>query len=123
MEEIKIDKSSKNDEQEKLKDVKHLIQSTRRERNKQLLDAVYGEKDIYNIEDLMRLVGELNSAYNHICTMISAKNSNIYCLLKHLSTAITLANEVDGYCENEYNCLAILTDNKIQPCIACKENK
>ena len=35
------------------------IQTERRRRNNQLLQAVQGELDIYNLEDLMRLVGTL----------------------------------------------------------------
>lgn len=41
------------------------IQAERRRRNNQLLQAVQGELDVYNLEDLMRLVGTLEAAYNH----------------------------------------------------------
>ena len=53
------------------------IQSERRRRNNQLLAAVKGEEDIYNLEDLMRLVGTLEAAYNH-CVASIAGDGDIY---------------------------------------------
>ena len=38
------------------------IQEERRRRNNQLLQAVKGEVEIYNLEDLMRLVADLEAA-------------------------------------------------------------
>lgn len=96
------------------------IQEERRRRNNQLLQAVQGELEIYNLEDLMRLVGELNAAYNH-CVASIAGDGNIYCLLKHLATSIVLAGEVDGDAAAIYQIVAALTNNKIQPCKACAD--
>lgn len=96
------------------------IQEERRRRNNQLLQAVQGELEIYNLEDLMRLVGELNAAYNH-CVASIAGDGNIYCLLKHLATSIVLAGEVDGDAAAIYQIVAALTNNKIQPCKACTD--
>lgn len=96
------------------------IQEERRRRNNQLLDLVEGRAEVYNGEDLMRLVGELNAAYNH-CVASIAGDGNIYCLLKHISTAIILAGEVDGDASALYQIMAALTNNKVQPCKACMD--
>lgn len=96
------------------------IQEERRRRNNQLLDLVEGRAEIYNGEDLARLVGELNAAYNH-CVASIAGDGNIYCLLKHISTAIVLAGEVDGDAEALYQILAAITDGKIEACKACRD--
>lgn len=98
------------------------IQAERRRRNNQLLQAVKGELDIYNLEDLLRLVGELNAAYNH-CVASIAGDGDIYCLLKHLATAIVLAGEVDGDATAIYQMVATITNDKIQPCAACRQEE
>lgn len=96
------------------------IQEERRRRNNQLLAYAKGEAEVYNGEDLLRLVGELNAAYNH-CVASLAGDGNIYCLLKHLATGIILSGEVDGDAKALYQIIATLTDNKIQPCKACMD--
>ena len=98
------------------------IQAERRRRNNQLLQAVKGELDIYNLEDLMRLVGTLEAAYNH-CIASVAGDGDIYCLLKHISYAIILAGEVDGDATSLYQIMATITEDKIQPCEACKQEE
>ena len=98
------------------------IQAERRRRNNQLLQAVNGETEIYNLEDLLRLVGELNSAYNH-CVASIAGDGDIYCLLKHLATAVVLAGEVDGDATAIYQMVATITNDKIQPCVACHQEE
>ena len=98
------------------------IQAERRRRNNQLLQAVNGKLDVYNLEDLMRLVGELNAAYNH-CVASIAGDGDIYCLLKHLATAIVLAGEVDGDATAIYQMVATITNDKIQPCVACHQEE
>lgn len=95
------------------------IQEERRRRNNQLLRAVKGEEEIYNLEDLMRLVGTLEAAYNH-CVASVAGDGDIYCLLKHMAYAIILAGEVDGDATSLYQIIASITGDKIQPCGACK---
>ena len=95
------------------------IQTERRRRNNQLLQAVQGELDIYNLEDLMRLVGTLEAAYNH-CIASIAGDGDIFCLLKHIAYAIILAGEVDGDAASLYQIMAVMTDEKIQPCAACR---
>lgn len=95
------------------------IQEERRRRNNQLLQAVKGKLEIYNLEDLMRLVGTLEAAYNH-CLASIAGDGDIYCLLKHVAYAIILAGEVDGDTASLYQIMAAITDEKIQPCSACR---
>ena len=97
------------------------IQTERRRRNNQLLDYVEGRAEVYNGEDLCRLVGELNAAYNH-CVASIAGDGNIYCLLKHISTAIVLAGEVDGDAAALYQIMAVISGDKIQPCSACRQD-
>lgn len=70
----------------------------------------------------LRLVGELNAAYNH-CVASIAGDGDIYCLLKHLATAITLAGEVDGDATAIYQIVATVTQDKIQPCAACRQEE
>lgn len=98
------------------------IQSERRHRNNQLLAAVKGDEDIYNLEDLMRLVGTLEAAYNH-CIASIAGDGDIYCLLKHMAYAIILAGEVDGDATSLYQIMASITGDKIQPCVACRQEE
>lgn len=98
------------------------IQIERRRRNNQLLQAVQGELDIYNLEDLMRLVGTLEAAYNH-CIASIAGDGDIFCLLKHVAYAIILAGEVDGDATSLYQIMAVITDEKIQPCAACRQEE
>lgn len=98
------------------------IQEERRRRNNQLLQAVKGEIEIYNLEDLMRLVGDLEAAYNH-CIASIAGDGDIYCLLKHIAYAIILAGEVDGDATTLYQIMAAITEEKIQPCKACKQEE
>lgn len=95
------------------------IQAERRKYNNLLLQAVKGETEIYNLEDLMRLVGTLEAAYNH-CLSSIAGDGDIYCLLKHIAYAIILAGEVDGDVTSLYQIMAVITDEKIQPCQSCK---
>lgn len=95
------------------------IQEERRRRNNQFLQAVEGKIEIYNLEDLMRLVGTLEAAYNH-CVASVAGDGDIYCLLKHIAYAIILAGEVDGDAASLYQIMAAITDQKVQPCAACK---
>ena len=68
---------------------------------------------------LMRLVGTLEAAYNH-CIASIAGDGDIFCLLKHVAYAIILAGEVDGDATSLYQIMAVITDEKIQPCAACR---
>lgn len=78
-------------------------------------DALIKTKD----RRLVRLVGTLEAAYNH-CIASIAGDGDIFCLLKHIAYAIILAGEVDGDAASLYQIMAVITDEKIQPCAACR---
>ena len=90
----------------------------RRERNAQLLDAVEGELTVENLDDLMKLVGELECAYLH--SLDDAENSR-YCLLKHLACAYVLSCEVDGDTVLVSEIIREVSDNTIYACKSCLE--
>ena len=97
------------------------IQEERRRYKKMFLDAVKGEIDIFNLEDLMRLLGTLEAAYNH--ALAAYDSLDIYCLLKHMAYAIILAGEVDGEVASLYQIMATITDEKVQPCQSCLQDR
>lgn len=90
----------------------------RRERNAQLLDAVDGNLSVDNLDDLMKLVGELECAYLH--SLDDAENSR-YCILKHLATAYVLSCEVDGDIELLSEIIRGASNNTIYACKSCLE--
>ena len=104
-----------------LKTVSEMLREERRKYNNLLKEVVEG-KDEYNSEDLMRLVGTLEAAYNN-CLASIASDGDIYCLLKHVSYAIILAGELDAPdVEPLYDILAIITDGRIEPCLVCRQD-
>ena len=105
-----------------LLNIDDLVQRERRRRNQQLMDFIDGKNAVYNGEDLMRLVGELNATHNHLCSAIASEHPNIYCVLKHMSTAYVLSNEVDGDCRAVMDIIELLTDKKIVACQACMDD-
>ena len=109
---------------EQILNIDDLVQTLRRRRNKELEEAVNGERYIYNLEDQMRLVGELNATHNHICSVLAAdhEEANIYCCLKHMATAYVLSNEVDGDCQGIMNIVELITDGKIKACQSCSDD-
>lgn len=90
----------------------------RRERNAQLLDAVDGKLLVENLDDLFKLVGELECAYLH--SLDDAENSR-YCLLKHLACAYALSCEVDGDTALLNEIVRKTSDNTIYACRSCQE--
>ena len=90
----------------------------RRERNAQLLDAVNGELTVENLDDLFKLVGELECAYLH--SRDDTENSR-YCLLKHLACAYVLSNEVDGDTAFLNEIVREVSDDAIYACKSCHE--
>lgn len=90
----------------------------RRERNAQLLDAVDGKLIVDNLDDLLKLVGELECAYLH--SLDDAENSR-YCILKHLATAYVLSCEVDGDTELLSEIIRKASNNTIYACKSCLE--
>lgn len=98
------------------------IQEERRRYNNLLLQAVQKKIEVYNTEDLFRIVGELNCAYNH-CIASLAGDGDIYCILKHLATSVILAGEVDGNANELYQIVDTLTDGVVAPCKACHDEE
>lgn len=107
------------DEIARLKTAAEILREERRKYNNLLQSYVKGESKEYNAEDLMRLVGTLEAAYNHALASI-ASDGDIYCLLKHVSYAIILVGELDSPdVEKLYDVIAIITDGKIEACMSC----
>lgn len=101
-----------------------IIQECRREANQLLLNYIKGEEEVYNGEDLMRLVGELNCTHNHIEAAKVDSDHDLYCIIKHLATAIVLAGECcSKVMKRLYGAFGILTHGKIRPCLACKREE
>jgi hypothetical protein len=99
------------------------LQAIRRTRNKQLTDAIEGKiPSIYNLEDLMRLVGELNALYNHLVASRASDDPDPFCVWKHLSTAIVLSGEVDGDATALYSLAEEMSGGRIRACQACVDD-
>lgn len=108
----------------RLKAAATMLREERRKYNNRLHDVVTksGETE-YNLEDLARLVGTLEAAYNHALASLAA-DGDIYCLLKHISYAIILVGELDSPdVESLYDILAVVTNGKIEPCSSCKREE
>lgn len=112
--------------EEKIKRIKaviYRIRGLRRKYNNILNDVANGEYVQYNGEDLVRLVGTLEAAYNHALVAV-ASDGDIYCLLKHISYAIILAGEMDApNVEELYEIMTIVSDGRIEPCSSCKQEE
>ena len=107
----------------RIKAVVYSIRDLRRYYNKQLDDVVAEEKKEYNSEDLMRLVGTLEAAYNHALASI-ADDGDTYCLLKHLSYAVILAGEMESpMVDDIYDVISIISNGIIEPCQSCKREE
>lgn len=106
-----------------LKYVIPMIRDLRRRYNNILRDVSEGKGKEYNGEDLVRLVGTLEAAYNHALVSL-ASDGDIYCLLKHISYAIILAGEMDSPdVEELYEIMTIISDGRIEPCASCKREE
>lgn len=104
---------------EKLTTAANLLRAERRRYNNLLKDVVEGRAEEYNSEDLARLCGTLEAAYNHALASL-AGDGDIYCLLKHVSYAIILVGELDHPdTEPLYTILAVLTGGRVEPCGSC----
>lgn len=103
----------------RLKTAAEMLRDERRKYNNLLKEVVEGGAEEYNSEDLMRLVGTLEAAYNHALAAI-ASDGDIYCLLKHVAYAIILVGELDGPdVEPLYTVMTIITNGRIEPCASC----
>lgn len=99
-----------------------LVKELRREYSRMIEFALESE-DHYECEDMLRLVGHLQATYDHLLASRVHDNDG-YCVLgKHLPTALILAGEVGIEVGPIYNIMSVLTDGKIEPCSACKEDK
>ena len=108
--------------EDRLKAAAEMIRTERRIYNNKLRQVVEGRAE-YNSEDLMRLVGTLEAAYNHALASIAA-DGDIYCLLKHISYAIILMGELDEpNVEPLYDILAIISNGKIEACSSCQREE
>lgn len=108
---------------DQLKTVLIKLRDLRRKYNNILNDVAKGELTEYNGEDLVRLVGTLEAAYNH-CLVSMTSDGDIYCLLKHISYAIILAGEMDvPEVEDLYEIMTIISDGRIEPCSSCKREE
>lgn len=110
------------DRKAQLKTAAELIRTERRKYNNLLKKVVEGAEE-YNSEDLMRLVGTLEAAYNHALAS-PVSDGDVYCLLKHISYAIILCGELEQPdVEPLYDILAIITDGRVEACAACKQEE
>lgn len=108
-----------NDRIEQLKTVAEMLRDERRKYNNILKKVADGEIEEYNGEDLVRLVGTLEAAYNH-CLVSIASDGDIFCISKHVSYAIILAGELqEADVEPLYTIMTIITNARIEPCSAC----
>lgn len=106
-----------------IKGVLPKIRELRRFYNNKLNTLVEKNDEEYNAEDLMRLVGTLEAAYNHAVASL-AGDGDIYCLLKHLSYAIILAGEMnDPDADELYEIMGIITEGRVEACAACKQEQ
>lgn len=106
-----------------LKTAAEMLREERRKYNNLLKKVVAGDAEEYNSEDLMRLVGTLEAAYNHALASI-ASDGDIYCLVKHVSYAIILIGELDSPdVEIMYDIMAIITNGKVEPCESCRREE
>lgn len=108
---------------DQLKTVLIKLRDLRRRYNNILNDVATDKGTEYNGEDLVRLVGTLEAAYNH-CLVSMTSDGDIYCLLKHVSYAIILAGEMDvPEVEELYEIMTIISDGRIEPCSSCKREE
>lgn len=77
----------------------------------------------YECEDMIRLTGHLQCAYDHLLAS-RAHDGDLYCVLgKHLPAALILAGEIGIEVGPIYEIMSILTAGKIEPCSACKKEE
>lgn len=107
---------------ENIEKVIPLVKNLRREYSRMIEFALESE-DKYECEDMLRLVGHLQATYDHLLAS-RVHDMDGYCVIcKHLPTALILAGEIGWEVGPIYNIMSILTDGKIKPCSACKEEK
>lgn len=111
------------DKKAQLKTVAEMLREERRKYNIKLKLLAEGTSTEYNGEDLVRLVGSLEAAYNH-CLASIASDGDIFCLLKHVSYSLVLAGEMDvPEVENLYDIMTVISDGRIEPCSSCRREE
>lgn len=96
---------------------------TLRRQYSQMIIMTLESSDKYECEDMIRLAGHLQCAYDHLLAS-KAHDYDIYCVVgKHLPAALILAGEIGTEVGPIYQIMSLLTDGKIEPCSACKEDK
>ena len=118
-----IEDDTTHDLKDRLTTASELIRLERRKYNNILKEVVGGSKSEYNTEDLMRLVGTLEAAYNHCLASIAA-DGDVYCVLKHMSYAIILVGELNiPDVSPLYEIITIISNGAIEPCESCKREE
>ncbi len=96
------------------------IREMRRKYSRELVKL---DRDSLELEDLFSLVGELEAMYDHVQRTVAAGDGDMYCLLgKHAPYARRLLTELGEPLSEFYEIIALITDGKIVPCQACKED-
>ena len=121
-----------NTEANKLAEIIDLIQTERRYLNNILADVCTmpeGVEPIFveNLEDLVRVVGNMNAAFEHakaIQTLDSAfdRKMGLFCLLKHLATALVQIEEVGLSTRMIYKIINEVSGGRIKACGACEDD-
>lgn len=116
----------------KLGSVIDLIQSQRRYLNNILADICVmpsGVEPIFvdNLEDLVRAVGNMNAAYEHAKSMQILDDEDeyrigLFCLMKHLATALVQIEEVGLSTRMIYQIIKEVSGGRIKACGACEDD-
>lgn len=89
----------------------------------QMVEIILESEDDYECEDLIRLIGHLQTSYDHLLAA-RIRDNDIYCVIaKHLPAALILAGEIGYETGPIYEIMSILTEGKIKPCSACEKDK
>jgi len=105
-----------------------ICNEARRTANTSLYKYTQGEEELYNPEDLKRLVGQLECLHDHLVTSILS-DYDTYCALKHLSAAQELLTELTDWEHWEivgkqlWGIMGYISNNTIRPCSSCKEDR
>ena len=116
----------------KLTEIIDLIQTERRYLNNILADICTmpeGVEPIFveNLEDLVRVVGNMNAAFEHAKAMQTLddpddRKMGLFCLLKHLATALVQIEEVGLSTRMIYKIIKEVSGGRIKACGACEDD-
>lgn len=116
----------------KLESIIDLIQTQRRYLNDILADVCTMPKGVEpifvdNLEDLVRAVGNMNAAYEHAKAMQTLDDPDdykigLFCLMKHLSTALVQIEEVGLSTRMIYQIIKAVSGGRIKACGACEDD-